>query len=125
MPTHIFTYGTLMFEAIWLRVTGIKCNSCRAQISGFQRKAVKGQVYPVLIPGSKNDKVDGIIYLGVNDDIIQKLDRFEGQAYKRRKVQVEINDGSKIPAQTYILKKTFFSIIENKTWDQQQFAERL
>jgi len=113
-----------MFETVWLRVAGIKCNSCRAQMSGFQRKAVKGQVYPVLIPGAKNDKVDGIIYLEVNDDIIPKLDRFEGQAYKRRKVQVEINDGSKIPAQAYILKKAFFPIIEDRTWDQQQFAER-
>ena len=123
MSMHIFTYGTLMFEKIWLKVAGTKCKSSPAQISGFERTAVKNEVYPVLIPGEKDVNVDGIIYFEVSDYIIQKLDCFEGQAYNREEVAVTLKDGRKIPAQTYVLKNAFFSIIDNKTWDKQHFAE--
>ena len=124
MPSHVFTYGTLMFELVWLKVTVTTFKNAKAQICGFRRTAVKGQVYPALIPGKENDKVDGIIYFDINDYIIRKLDRFEGHAYNRQRVEVDLRDGSKVFAQTYVLKKAFFSIIEDKIWDQQHFAER-
>lgn len=118
---NIFVYGTLMFDPVWLSISGRSCFKREASLTGYKRTAVKGQLYPVLIPASGKQKVDGIIYFNISKKIVNRLDVFEGHTYFRQKVNVSLPGGSLIPAHVYILKKEYYYIIDNKDWDAQSF----
>jgi len=114
---NVFTYGTLMFKPVWIKVTGILYKSQNARIYGFSRKSVTGQQYPVLIPAGKDQTVKGVLYLDVSEPVLKKLDRFEGSAYLRQKVEAEINNKRKVTAHAYVLKKEYYSVIDEREWD--------
>ena len=115
MLLNIFTYGTLMFQPVWLKVTGILCKSQNARVYGFKRKAVKNQLYPVLLPAEKNQVVPGVIYFDIDEYVLKIL------AYYRTGVEALVNENHMIKAQTYVLKKEYYSVIDNRKWDPLQF----
>jgi gamma-glutamylcyclotransferase (GGCT)/AIG2-like uncharacterized protein YtfP len=123
MKVNVFTYGTLMFKPVWIKVTGIFYKSQKARIYGFSRKSVTGQQYPVLVPAGKDQTVKGVLYLDVSEPVLKKLDSFEGSAYLRQKVEVEINNKRKVTAHTYVLKKEYYSVIDESEWDPQFFKK--
>lgn len=93
----LFTYGSLMFEPVWQRVTGLTDGPAAkprpARLGGFRRHAVADETYPALLrsPGSF---VDGALYQQVPPDIMMLLDGFEGSDYQRIKSAVVLTDGS-------------------------------
>ena len=121
MLTNIFVYGTLMFEPVWRQVTGCFHKSQKAILAGYERKSVKGQVYPVLIPSIKPVKLDGLVYFDINEEVLYKLDYFEGEVYSREKIKVKISGGKDINAQTYVLKTEYYRIIDDNIWDPLRF----
>ena len=50
MTKDLFSYGTLMCEDIMLAVTGRRLSSLRGFLRDYQRRTVKGEAYPGLIP---------------------------------------------------------------------------
>ena len=123
MTVNIFTYGTLMFDTVWLQVTGSLNKNRKAKIRGFRRMSVNGEVYPALIPGSANDIVEGILYFAVDDLTLRRLDRFEGSAYEPQQINVVLSDDCFIPARCYVLKKEYYHIIDGQKWDPGQFEK--
>ena len=121
MLTNIFTYGTLMFEPVWIKVTGSPHNSQKAILTGFERKSVKDQFYPVLIPSKNQLKLQGVVYCDIDEATLCKLDMFEGDSYLRKIVRVNLYNGDALDAQTYILKKEYYHIIGSTDWDPLQF----
>jgi len=120
---HIFTYGSLMFPAVWQRVVRGEYVSSEAWLSGFERRAVRGATYPCLIPSELSPPVEGLLYYDVNYVDLKRLDEFEGEQYQRLLVACELSGGNKIDAFTYIWS------VENSCqvggeWDLSWFQEQ-
>jgi len=119
---HVFAYGSLMFDAVWSRVVAGDYASCEAILQGYDRKGVRNDVYPVLVPSAPHSQVQGILYLDVSATDLVRLDEFEGEYYFRKSVQVSTADLKILPAEVYILKEEYYVIIAPGAWDPDHFS---
>ncbi len=101
MPEHVFTYGSLMYAAVWERVVCGRYPSAPALVAGHARFAVRNASYPGLIaaPGAS---VRGVLYFDVDDADLAALDNFEGPEYRRQVLSVTLDTGEKLHAATYL-----------------------
>lgn len=109
----IFVYGTLMAAPLlaWV-LTGdaSKTDEVLAQrklgrITGFSRHIVLGSDYPALLPTSDTEAaVEGFVVFPRNISERSKLDTFEGDAYIRTPVAVDVG-GETVEADTYVWMK--------------------
>lgn len=113
---HIFTYGSLMFKEVWGALVKGEYTCAPALLEGYARRCVKQEEYPVIFEAP--EWVQGMVYYDVEPYDIARLDAFEGEYYERRSILLN----QCIDAQTYVLKKEFFDIIEDKPWDAEGFA---
>ena len=123
MP-HLFCYGSLMFAPVWSRVVQGTYDHIPAQLRGFQRRGVQGELYPCLIPGRQADLVEGVLYFHLNAADMKRLDEFEGDLYDRQTVAVTGVDGSQGPheAEVYVLKACHRAVATQTAWDATWFA---
>lgn len=118
MGSPIFTYGSLMFPQVLQRVVRGTYRCAPATVNGYARFAVLGQDYPgmVALPESA---VRGVLYFDVGAADIALLDAFEGEAYRRDKLDAVLDDGSIIAAAAYIhIDK---SNLSQAPWDPDRF----
>ena len=118
----VFTYGSLMFEPVWSRVVAGSYERYEAILQGYDRKAVRGEIYPVLIPSSMLSQVQGIVYCDVSSSDLARLDHFEGEYYFRKTEQIITEEKKAFPAEVYVLKEEYYSIISHKAWDPVHFS---
>jgi len=119
---HIFTYGSLMFDPVWSRVVTGKYESCEAILEGYDRKGLRDEVYPVIVPSAPHSQVHGILYRNVASSDLTALDRFEGEYYFRKAEQVMTFDRQLLPAETYVLKEEYYMLLSPKDWDPVYFS---
>ena len=119
---HIFTYGTLMFDPVWSRVVAGSYARCEAILPAYDRKAVREEVYPVIVPSSLQSQVQGVVYLDVSTSDLARLDQFEGEYYLRKTEQVVTTDKNILAAEVYVLKEEYFMIISPDEWDPVYFS---
>jgi gamma-glutamylcyclotransferase (GGCT)/AIG2-like uncharacterized protein YtfP len=122
MIMNLFTYGSLMFAEVWSQLVQGDYAKRPARLHGFTRRRVQEDVYPVIFKSDNREWVDGIVYLGLSDDDLRRLDAFEADAYDRQTRTVIVEDGEKLTADTYVLKDTYKHLIHNSEWDPQWFA---
>ena len=108
---HLFVYGSLR--------PGEKHHEMLASIKGnWQDAIVRGKFfpqgleitegYPAMIPDKHGIEIRGALFSSAYlPEHWKDLDDFEGDAYERRKVLVELVDGNKIDAWTYTLRKPY------------------
>lgn len=99
---HLFTYGTLMVEELFLSVTGQMFKSTPAYISGYQRYQVKNKNYPGII--LDKGLVTGQLYFNIPHDTINLIDEYEGDEYQRIKVEAIANPTGLFTAWCYLYK---------------------
>lgn len=114
----VFTYGSLMFDAVWTRVVHAPCDSVPARLSGFRRQALRDAPYPALLsePGAS---VTGRLWRAVPQADLVRLDRFEGAEYRRITVEVETPAGRQ-SAQVYLWLDA--ARLVEADWDPERFA---
>lgn len=120
---HLFAYGTLMSEDIFLRVTG--CHEGRAVeafLKNYQRYAVKGESYPGIVQQNKAI-VRGKLYFDLPEDSWQRLDEFEGEMYTRRLVQVSCGDDALFDAAAYVVRSESVDLLSGSLWSFKQFLQ--
>lgn len=120
--TNCFTYGTLMCTDIMRRVAGVEPGSAAAQLQGFRRHALRGQCYPAIIADTSGT-VSGLVYTDVSDEVLLRLNRYEGALYQRISVSVTTHDQNALPAETYILKPAYRHLLAGVDWDFEKFLE--
>ena len=105
----IFVYGTLQpgkqHEEIFKKIKG---SWKKGFIFGKLINISKGSNYgyPVIKIKKKGDKIFGMVFKSKNlDKIINKVDVFEGQGYRRIITSVNLINGSKINSYVYTLGK--------------------
>ena len=120
---HLFAYGTLMCNDIMEEISGSHLSPVSATLKGYRRMRVKGEHYPALVPDA-DGRVDGVVYLNVSGTSWDHLDRFEGEMYSRKIVQVEFNDGRAVPAETYVARVEFMDYLVDAEWDFVEFLRK-
>ena len=115
---HVFTYGSLMFPAVWERVVRGRYRSVPAMLPGYARYAVEGETYPGMVQQS-DSAVNGVLYFDVDDADLLTLDVFEGSEYRREQVRVSIADDQVEVAQTYLFMVQ--ERLSDRDWDPQAF----
>ena len=65
--------------------------------------------------------VEGILYKNIPPEAWEHLDDFEGYMYSLQTVQVELPDGTIIPAQTYVIRREYMHLLEDFDWDYDNF----
>ncbi|MGE3243852.1 MAG: gamma-glutamylcyclotransferase family protein [Pirellulales bacterium] len=138
MPTHLFTYGTLMFPEVWRIVVGRDFESRPATLANYQIFRVADAVYPGIIASDTNPPlnpqpltlnpqlppVPGVLYLDVDAASLIRLDRFEGHDYRRLQVEVATADNQPIRADTYIIPPDHRHLLTDEIWTAANFAAR-
>lgn len=84
-----------------------------AVLEGVRRMRVKGAVYPSLIPG--DGEVDGILFKGLTEADLIKLDHFEGDEYERR-IATVLTGEAPVDAQVYFASEKGKALLEDKEW---------
>jgi gamma-glutamylcyclotransferase (GGCT)/AIG2-like uncharacterized protein YtfP len=120
----IFTYGSLMYPAVWRRVVTGEYTGGTATLRGYARRRIRGELYPGLVRSVPESAVEGILYRGVSAADVAALDRFEGEgeAYARIRVPVELSDGAVAGAWTYLYLVS--ALVEESPWEPERFATR-
>lgn len=117
--THLFTYGSLMFEDVWNRLVRGNYLSQKATLMGYARRSVKNDEYPVIFQA--NELVEGVVYYDITEEDMITLDAFEGEYYERREVELLVKN-EPVNACVYVLKEHYFDIINPKPWSEAHFA---
>jgi len=120
--THVFTYGSLMFDTVWSRVVADSYDRSEAILQGYDRKGVLGEVYPVIVPSSASSRVEGIVYRDVSLADLARLDQFEGEYYFRKTALVVTEEMETLAAEIYVLKEEYYTIISPREWDLDYFS---
>ncbi|MCG6929297.1 MAG: gamma-glutamylcyclotransferase [Desulfofustis sp.] len=120
--THVFTYGSLMFERIWTSVVRGQYESLHGTLYGFKRRSIRNEHYPALVPGPLTAAVKGILYLHIDDGDLRRLDSFEGSYYARKTVQVH-TDNNIFQAEAYVLEPEYRHLVTDQDWDPDRFGD--
>jgi len=120
---NLFAYGTLMCSNIMEDVSGVWFEGQSAVLHDYTRRCVKSEHYPGLTM-EKNGSVDGIIYRNIPEVAWRRLDRFEGEMYRRCPVMVKLDDGTHLEAETYVVKSGFLQHLDAGEWDFDRFLKR-
>lgn len=114
---NVFTYGSLMFPAVWQRVVRNEYRSSLATIHGFKRVRVRDREHPALIVSPRAQSLPGRVYFDVEAPDLARLDYFE-TSYARVAVAATV-DGVAISAQAYLALA--FDSLGEEEWDVAEF----
>ncbi len=120
MSVQCFTYGTLMCADIMSAVSGRSVTGEQATLDGFARHAVRDEDYPGIRPDA-DASVKGVLYRDIDTAALARLDAFEGEQYRRETVEVTLADGSRIRADTYVIKPEHAALLLPVDWDFDAF----
>lgn len=115
----LFVYGTLMVPRVMEAVCGYAQPGVAAVLPNHRCRLVNGEVYPAIVP-KQGEQVNGLVYRNLSDQELEQLDRFEGDMYRRGRVDIVI-DRQTTTAQTYLLAAAFRQLLSDTPWDLEHF----
>lgn len=120
MSGKLFAYGTLQVPEVQQDLVGRKFEMRPAELQGHACFTVRGQWYPAAIP-----QVGGLVHGQLLGDValetLQRLDRYEGEQYRRVLLQVHC-DGVQHEAWCYLLQPGLEHLLSSDSWDLQHFV---
>lgn len=117
---RLFSYGTLQFPEVLSAVTGCHLEGDRAVLDDYACYLVNGRVYPGIIP-ERGESVAGLVYTGIGEAHLRKLDRFEGECYERVRVCVTDPEGNPLQAWTYVIRDSMRGQLTRTPWNREDF----
>jgi len=123
MPVHLFCYGSLCLAPVMRAVCGTVPDSCPATLHDFACFCLRGQPYPAIAP-RPGVRVSGLVYLDVTPAQLRRLDRYEGTLYYRTRVRLDLHDGDKLEAWTYVLRMRYYHRRSRRQWSLQDFLHK-
>ena len=119
---HVFTYGTLMFPAVWRAVVGREFAAVGGTAAGFAIYRVRDAVFPGILATGETDSVAGVVYLDVDDASLARLDRFEDTFYERQSLWIDCDDGQRRSANAYVVPAHQRDVLTAEPWGREQFV---
>ena len=121
---NIFAYGTLMDTDIMRHVSGVSGAGKKGVVTGYSRYRVRGEQYPGIVSDG-NGRVEGILYCGITDNELARLDIFEGDMYRREQVEVQLaEEGAIEKAMAYVIRPEHAHRLTGEPWDFANFLEQ-
>jgi gamma-glutamylcyclotransferase (GGCT)/AIG2-like uncharacterized protein YtfP len=118
---HLFAYGSLMCPDIMQRVSGLTLVGVAATAHGYRRCKVRGEPYPAVLADS-DASVNGILYRNLSEAAWHRLDRFEGEMYRRVAISVDTADAT-IAAGLYLAHPDFHHRLLADDWSFEEFLD--
>lgn len=113
--TDLFTYGSLMFPAVWQQlVPGVR-RSIPAFLPHYSRRIIFLDTYPLLIADQDSTGLLGTVYRDLTSTDIERLDWFEGEIYQRVNVRAHTDEGW-LECETYIPKPLYAQLARHELW---------
>lgn len=120
---NVFTYGSLMYPAVWERIVRGQYRHEIAKLKGYTRKNVLGEVYPALVCSATPSQLTGRLYYHVDEEDLRRLDIFEGEFYRRICVRVFCEPSRQIQACCYLWREKYMDKLTHQDWDPKHFQE--
>ena len=117
----LFVYGTLQLDAVMEAVTGRRFERTAAVLEGYRRRRVRSRAYPAITP-SDHEGTEGVVFRGLDDETLRRLDVFEGDLYERRQLPVQVEGEGSIDAWVYVLAPEHAGRLSDQPWDLEDFA---
>ncbi|KIY99608.1 AIG2-like protein [Monoraphidium neglectum] len=121
---QIFVYGTLMADEVLKLLLKRVPPSKPATLAGHRRYAIRGQVFPAIVPAEPEASVRGKVLLQLTNKELEILDVYESEEYFRAKVAPAFDDGTTVDADVYIWRDTYRDQLLPEGWDYEQFLGR-
>lgn len=118
---HVFTYGSLMFPAVWTQVVRGDYRASDATIHGFRRLCILDRQHPALVVSACAAPIMGRLYFDVNAKDLARLDHFETENYARVAVAATISDRV-LSAQAYLALN--LDSLLHEDWNATDFEQR-
>jgi gamma-glutamylcyclotransferase (GGCT)/AIG2-like uncharacterized protein YtfP len=123
VSVHLFAYGTLILPASLREVTGESYASENAVLSGYSRFRLENKPYPGIVE-SPVGRTSGKLYLNIDRDALERLDRFEDDLYERRYLVVTTVSGERHGAFTYVVPSERSHLLTSEPWEVREFTDR-
>ena len=104
-------------------VAGRRFPEQRAVLAGYRRRLLRGAVYPAIVPAA-SERVEGLLFEGLDLPALARLDRFEGALYARPELRVTLDGGEAVGAFVYVLRPEHHSLATDAPWDEAEFRAR-
>lgn len=123
MTQDLFVYGTLMNNEVLEPLLGCIPKKEAAELADFECVTVKGALYPGL-KEKRGQRVMGQLLQRLTPDQLEILDRYEGDEYRRIRVQVAIQGQTDIPCYTYLFKPELNHLLSELPWSNHVFRQQ-
>jgi gamma-glutamylcyclotransferase (GGCT)/AIG2-like uncharacterized protein YtfP len=120
---RVFAYGTLEFPELIEAVTGRRFPREAAVLEGFARSMLRGAAHPGIAP-APGARTPGTLYSGVDPASLAALDRFEGELYELREVEVSTIEGERRSALAWVVRADRRHLLTGEPWDRERFVAR-
>ena len=120
MTDACFAYGSLMCADIMSHVAGLPLAGRPARLTGHARHPVAGEDYPGVVADPAGS-VAGVLYRGLDEAALARLDAFEGEMYERLAVAVDTADGEIVTAWCYIFRDPYRHLLQPGDWSFEAF----
>jgi len=117
---RLFCYGTLQFADIMHEVSGRRYVGSPATLQHYACFALRGEVFPGIVPAHAA-QATGVLYTGLDDAALRRLDAFESDCYVRERVSVRDDAGRSLQAWAYVVRPDARALLSNQPWDSDMF----
>lgn len=119
----LFCYGTLCIPAIMRAVCDHRSAGEAASLAHYRCAALRRRVYPAIVYQA-GEVTQGVVYRRLNQQQLQRIDRYEGDMYVRTRVEVNMAAMRKVEVWTYVLHPRYYRLIKKQPWSLAEFAAR-
>jgi gamma-glutamylcyclotransferase (GGCT)/AIG2-like uncharacterized protein YtfP len=112
-----------MLPEVMELVAGRRFRAGAALLRGYQRRLVRGEVFPTLVQAA-GEVVAGVLWEGLDAAALARIDRFEGAPYERPRLPVETGRGEAREAFVYVLRPEHRALACDASWDEADFRAR-
>ncbi len=116
--THVFTYGSLMFDAVWQSVVKQHYTSEAYTLNGFERRALRDADFPAAIYNT-NKSILGRLYHNIHPRDLERLNYFESSYYNLHKQPQSEEISTNIAI--YVIKPEYEHLLLAHDWDAIHF----
>lgn len=119
---NVLAYGSLLFPEVLEALTGSRFESEDLILRHFQRRTLRGEIYPGLIehPGGA---VDCRLWFDVDAESMEILDRFEDRCYERRIIPIETRSRGAAEALFYVIPRSLAGVLSDEPWEPGFFKQ--
>lgn len=101
MENALFAYGTLQLPEMMQKILGRSVSGVPALLKDYRSGLVARANFPGIVPQA-GECVEGMRLTGFSQDDLQLLDAYEGELYRRIRVQVHLKEEPFLQKQSWV-----------------------